>query len=71
MKNKFEPFSQIFWVVVVATYVTGQIIGHYIELSPVGCGNFAGLLVGAVGLLYGVVYYLVKRIINWIKMTND
>ncbi len=59
--KKDDPMGCAFWIVIVVTFIVAEIIGINKGMSPVDKSQFRGYCIAFVALIYGLIYYIVKK----------
>ena len=61
MKKKNNPMGCAFWIVIAVTFIVAEIIGINKGMSPVDKGQFRGYCIAFAALIYGLIYYIIKK----------
>lgn len=61
MKNRNGIFGIAFIIVIIIVSIVAEIIGVRNQLSPMDRAQLRGYCVGGAGLIYGMIFYIVKN----------
>ncbi len=61
MKKKDNPMGRLFWIVVLITFIFAEVIGRMNGLDPIDKSQFVRCCIGFVSMIYGIIYYIVKK----------
>lgn len=62
MKNNSNGmFGGVFIIMIILVYIIAEIIGIRNQLSPIDRRQLRGYLVGGASLIYGAIFFIIKK----------